>query len=308
MLSKTILVSLLASTTFALSADTTLPSFALAGPETTTLTRPTSTPQSTTTTSPADDDQPAASRSTQIPASLSFNPSNAPAFTPSSGAIDFTTLPAFPSTPCASTVLVSSYSRTADLSVGQPIPTTSPAGPTPTPQAPTSTPAPGSDGGEKQEPCEEEGAKKSKSSVQLTPSSARPTPAPSAAPGQDTGAKPYHKGDNKPAVSAIPLNASVPIVSSTTLTTVVGARPTPIHPALPAIPSGLNLPHRPEGHPGPGSGRPHPSARYSRYSMRPQPSTIPDSVEKEPAAGQGVPPSPTPCTLETKVRPGPTGV
>ncbi|KAH6526140.1 hypothetical protein HBI81_126830 [Parastagonospora nodorum] len=111
MLHSTLLLSVLASALAAqaspLLADSLLPSFALVTPGAT-IEPPSSTaPKITPTSSPVDNDQPDPYNSSiQLPATLSFNPSQAPAFTAEPGEPDPSSNVAYPSTPCSTLATV----------------------------------------------------------------------------------------------------------------------------------------------------------------------------------------------------------
>jgi hypothetical protein len=147
MLHSTFILSLLACTVSArsvpraaaLPADSALPSFALVTPGATieppSSVAPIVTP--TPTSTPIDNDQPAPYDSTlQLPASQSFNPSEAPAFTPQPGTPDLSSNPVFPSTPCSTEVAPTAAPE-------YPVSTPSPAPiETPTPKVPSNDEAP----------------------------------------------------------------------------------------------------------------------------------------------------------------------
>jgi len=89
----------------AVPADSVLPSFAIvtSGATIEPLSTPAPVVTPTPTPTPFDDDQPAPYNSSiQVPASESFNPSQAPAFTPSAGVPDISSGPVYSSTPCSS--------------------------------------------------------------------------------------------------------------------------------------------------------------------------------------------------------------
>lgn len=289
MFSTTFILSLLASVATAqLPESKPLPSFAIVS------SGATIEPPSTTISNSA----------SRVPASESFNPSKAPAFTLSAGASDLSALPVFSSTPCASQIVPKpSYSATANLSIGQPVPTpgvpgsstlkipSSEQGPQTTTASPTITPTPNpsnEDNGEGEDqdedgnddddetPCPEEEPNTAKP---LTAASPIPTPASPLPPFPTTG---------------------VPLFPTASINT--------DRPGLPGLPSGF---------PGYGWGRPRPSGMWpSRGGPRPtggfwHPRPTGGFWGQLPSGGFAKPSGVAgkPCTtFETRIRPVPTGV
>jgi hypothetical protein len=334
MLHSTFLLSLLASAVCALPTEPVLPSFAIVSPGATIIEPPSSVaPMVTATSTPVDSDQPDPYNSSiQIPASESFNPSNAPAFTPSSGVPNPTSNPAFPSTPCSTTVGPTStpvdddqpdpYNSSIQVPAsesfnpskapafttiaGIPSPSAYPSTPcsnqatstiTTTVTAPAQTPAP-STGDD--EPCDEEPTASSTSISAFF--SAPPAPL-SAFPSFSTGPALPASLSAFPSFS-IGIAPPAPLSAFPSFSTIAlpigGPRPT-----------GITFP---SGRPAYGAGRPRPSGAWpSRgaarptlgYGSRPRPSAS-SEIPTHSVAGKGA--ASTPCTLETRVRATPTAI
>jgi hypothetical protein len=270
MLQSTFLLSLLTglSLSAALPADSALPSFAIVTPGATI--EPASTPISVSkpTSTPVDNDQPDPYNSSiQVPASESFNPSNAPAFTPRPGVPSPSV---YPSTPCSSEATPTAVPELPgnNPSIALPIETPTlnvPSNGEVTPVLPSSatlpiqTPTP--DNGEDDDiPCDEDDDETE------TPSDAsRPLPSHTVRPPFPTGGRPtYPSGAPYPSGIAFPSN----------------------RPAF-----GWGRP-RPTGA-FPSRGAAHPTHHFG-HPLRPSAGF--------PQKGAG-PAATTPCTLETRVRP-----
>jgi hypothetical protein len=217
-------------------------------------------PRATPTPSPFDDDQPAPYESIQVPASESFNPSKAPAFTGSAGGVPG----GFPGTQYAST------------------PCSTQATPTPLPQTTTA-------------------------GVALSPVSTLPIESPHP---EET---PCAEDDER-----TPLGATAPFPSHIAFPTgiLTGGFPHfPLRPTghFPYFPAGTGSPHRGHRHGRPfGWRRPHASGMGAwhptgvfRHGPHPSATFAPESYGV--GVGKGFAAT-TPCTLETRVRPTPTKV
>ncbi|KAJ4365013.1 hypothetical protein N0V83_008629 [Neocucurbitaria cava] len=90
--------------------DSSLPTFEIVTSGATITPPTTSAPVAASTSLPADDDQPAPYESIQIPASESFNPSQAPAFTGSTDPPIASVNPVYSSTPCSTIVTITQSS------------------------------------------------------------------------------------------------------------------------------------------------------------------------------------------------------
>jgi hypothetical protein len=313
MLHFSFLLALLSSVASAqvVPADSALPSFALVTPGATieppSILTPAVTP--TPTPSPVDDDQPDPNNSSiQLPASQSFNPSQAPAFTASAGVPDISAGPVYSSTPCSDEVTSTPIPQYPGIISSLPLPVV-----TPTPMVP--------------------------SDVESTPNSSSATTMPSQTSSPDEKEPPCDDDKEEPAVSGEPLRASA--APSNTISPVhYSPYPTgsghrsppmplqtgsPVHNSpyptgtghrSPPKPLGTGRPAQvfPGGQPGFGWARPRPSGMWPKggfarptrgFGRRPRPTRGFEHEKFGKGSGKGAATT-TPCTLETRVRPTPT--
>jgi hypothetical protein len=277
MLHSTFIFSLLACTASArsvpraaaLPADSSLPSFALVTPGATieppSSLAPIVTP--TPTPTPIDNDQPAPYDSTlQIPASQSFNPSDAPAFTPRPGTPNPSSNPVFPSTPCST----------------EAAPTAAPEYPIGTPSLalPSEIPTP-------KVPSNGEAPSVSASSAKLPATT--PTPA--------SGEKPCTSSYPAiPIFSGTPSSINFPSFPTGSQT----SKPFPTAPGRPGdrLAYGWGRPRPTGAWPSRGAAGPHYPHPSAGLPLPPRPSAGFGASKGNAAT--------TPCTLETRVRPTPT--
>ncbi|KAF3039151.1 hypothetical protein E8E12_003916 [Didymella heteroderae] len=223
-------------------------------------------------------DQPNPSATFDLPASESFNPTDAPAFTESTDIPNPTIGPASSTTPCSSEITA-----------------------TPVPESPVETPE-ASEVPATSTPCTEEG----EAPVSTPAAIETPTPTPEVPSGveetpcsEEAAAAATSAEAEVPTFTPLPTEAPVPYPTGTGSPSRNSGRP---------FPTG-NWRHG--GRPGFGGGRPHPSG-WKPWHGRPRPtgSSGPrSSVGTQPEKydfGLGKPSS-TPCTLETRVRPTATG-
>ncbi|KAJ4378449.1 hypothetical protein N0V86_006152 [Didymella sp. IMI 355093] len=247
-------------------------------------------------------DQPNPSATFDLPASESFNPTNAPAFTKSTDIPNPTIGPASSTTPCSSEITATPVPATSTPCTEEgEAPISTPVVieiPTPTPEVPVETPE-ASEVPAASTPCTEEGKAPASTPAAIqtptptpkVPSGAEETPCSEELQATATGA-----GTEVPTFT--PLPTEVPVLSpiSTGVPSRNSSRPSPTG----------NLHHA--GRPGFGWGRPYPFAWHGRprptrsFGPRPSASAQPEKHDFGPSKA-----SSTPCTLETRVRPTATG-
>lgn len=239
-------------------------------------------------------DQPAPSSTFTLPASESFNPTDAPAFTESTDIPNPTIGPESSSTPCSSELT----------------PTEAPEAPVETPEASevpeapttTATPAPEVPSEAEETPCPEEsaatatGVEAEVPAVTTTPASQTPSDAEETPCSEETEAT--ATGAAAKSLTFTPLPTDVPYPTGTGSRSGHSGRPFPTgnwhHGGRPGF--GYGRP-RPSGWGSwPGHGRPRPTGSFGSYA-----GTQPEKFDF------GLKASSTPCTLETRVRPTATG-
>jgi hypothetical protein len=247
-------------------------------------------------------DQPNPSATFDLPASESFNPTNAPAFTESTDIPNPTIGPASSTTPCSSEITAT---PAPEAPVETPEASEVPATSTPCTEegeAPVTTPAPvetpeASEVPAASTPCTEE----NEAPVSTPAAIETPTPTPQVPSGAETPCSEELEATatgadaQAPTFTPLPTEASVPYPTGTDVPSRNSGRP---------FPTGQ---WHHGGRPGFGWGRPHPTGwkpwhgrprPVGSFSPRPSASTQPEKYD----FGLGKASS-TPCTLETRVRP-----